>query len=48
MVETPPVGLVGIGLMGEAFAHRLIGAGLGSAAGALVLVLSRRALHRVR
>ena len=29
MVETLPVGLVGIGLMGEAFAHRLVGAGLG-------------------
>ena len=29
MPETQPVGLVGIGLMGEAFAQRLIGAGLG-------------------
>jgi 3-hydroxyisobutyrate dehydrogenase-like beta-hydroxyacid dehydrogenase len=28
MVETEPVGLIGIGLMGEAFAHRLVGAGL--------------------
>src|SRR3981189_3754839 len=28
MLEIPPVGLIGIGLMGEALAHRLIGAGL--------------------
>lgn len=28
MSEMPPVGLVGVGLMGEALAHRLIGAGL--------------------
>jgi 3-hydroxyisobutyrate dehydrogenase-like beta-hydroxyacid dehydrogenase len=28
MSETPPVGLVGVGLMGEALAFRLIGAGL--------------------
>jgi 3-hydroxyisobutyrate dehydrogenase len=29
MPDTQPVGLVGIGLMGEAFAQRLLGAGLG-------------------
>jgi 3-hydroxyisobutyrate dehydrogenase-like beta-hydroxyacid dehydrogenase len=29
MPEMRPIGLVGIGLMGEAFAQRLIGAGLG-------------------
>ena len=28
MPDTQPVGLIGIGLMGEAFAERLIGAGL--------------------
>jgi phosphoglycerate dehydrogenase-like enzyme len=28
MPEKPPVGLIGLGLMGEALAYRLIGAGM--------------------